>query len=114
MLNSILKSSFIAVILSLVPCGCFRQELVTVEISVPEMGSPVCATLVSGHLRPEKYTGITGPVLADHQTRTVKITYNSTQISLKNIEHLIAEIGFDANSIPGNSEARKKLPGECR
>ena len=95
-------------------CGCFRQELVTAEISVPGMGSPACAQLVANHLRPEKYAGLEGPVIPDHQKKTVTVSYKSTQIALKNIEHLIAEIGFDTNAIPGNEQARQKLPEECR
>ena len=50
----------------------------------------------------------------DYEKRTVSVTYDTTKLAIKNIEFVIAGVGFDANDIPAKPEARKALPAECR
>lgn len=58
--------------------------------------------------------GVASEIHADFTNRVVRITYNSTQIALKNFEYVIARAGFDANDLraddvapPESAEAAK-------
>jgi len=92
-------------------CGCGRVERETVEIAVPEMTSPAAAQMVLQQL-----SGVLGiqDVTPDLTRGTVTVSFESTQIALKNIEHLIADSGFNAGTIPGNPSARKSLPPDLQ
>ena len=50
----------------------------------------------------------------DLEKHTMSVTYNSTKLSIKNVEFLIAGVGFDANDEKGKPEAKAALPAGCR
>ena len=54
------------------------------------------------------------PAQPDIEKRTMSVTYNSEKLGIKNVEHLIAGVGFDANSVPAKEDAKKNLPSACR
>ncbi len=96
---------------ALLACGCFRQDVRTLVVNVPQMASSDCSKIIQGAL-----SRIEGIVSAepDLEKRTMSITYNSTKLSIKNVEFLIAGAGFDANDEPGKPDAKAALPAGCR
>ncbi len=100
-----------AVAAAVLACGCFRQDVRTLVVNVPQMKSAECSKIIQGAL-----SRIEGIVSAepDLQKRTMSVTYNSTKLSIKNVEFLIAGVGFDANDEKGKPEAKAALPAGCR
>ena len=93
--------------------GCFRQEVVTVDIAIPQMKAEPCAELVLQSLQVLEAAAILD-YQADLDRRVLRLTYNTTRLALKNIEHAIAAAGFDANDVSAAEEARAALPALCR
>jgi copper chaperone CopZ len=93
--------------------SCFRQTEVTVEISVPQMGSPECRSLVLQAIDTLDREAVKRADL-DVNRRVARVTYDSTAIALKNIEYAITAAGFDANEERATEEARARLPAACR
>ena len=93
--------------------ACFRQDVLTVEISVPQMGSPECRRLVMQALGRLDQEAIKQADL-NIDTRTATITYDSMRLALMNILHAITAAGFDANDEVASEEARAQLPEVCR
>jgi cation transport ATPase len=75
------------------------------------MKSADCSKIIQGAL--SRIEGIVTAV-PDLEKRTMVITYNSTKLSIKNVEFLIAGVGFDANDEQGKPEAKAALPAGCR
>jgi len=90
--------------------GCFRKDIQTLEVQVPEMKSSECSKIIQGAL-----SRIEGIISAepDIDNHVLTVTYDSTKLAIKNIEYLITGVGFDANGNPGNPNAKKGLPAEC-
>lgn len=57
---------------------------------------------------------LTDDITIEQSSRDVIVPYDSLKLSLKNIEFTIADIGFAANDVPANEEARAALPEACR
>ncbi len=93
--------------------SCFRQEIITFDISVPQMRSTECSRIVLQHLDMLGRDAVMSVDL-DVEGRKVSVTYNSRVTARKNIEHAIAAAGFDANQIPARPQARDRLPAGCR
>lgn len=91
--------------------GCARQDIRTLVVEVPQMGSPECARLVEDVFR--KVDGIE-QVDIDLDQRRVAVRYDGLKMGIVNIEYHLTAAGFDANDKPGRPEARAKLPAECR
>ena len=100
-----------AVAAAALACGCFRQDVRTLVVNVPQMKSADCSKIIQGAL-----SRIEGIVSAepDLEKHTMSVTYNSTKLSIKNVEFLIAGVGFDANDEKGKPEAKAALPAGCR
>lgn len=49
----------------------------------------------------------------DMDQRHVTVTYNAKLIAVKNILHLIAEAGFQADDVPPVPGSESKRPQEC-
>jgi copper chaperone CopZ len=98
-------------VLAFLACGCFRQDVRTLVVNIPQMKSADCSKIIQGAL-----SRIEGIVSAepDLEKRTMSITFNSTKLSIKNVEFLIAGVGFDANDEQGKPDAKAALPAECR
>lgn len=103
----------IALILPVLLTGCFRQDVVTVDISIPQMKSSECRRLVMQALNSLEHDAIK-QAAPNIQTGVLQITYDSKRLALKNIEYSIAAAGFDANEEKAPAEARDALPAACR
>ncbi len=91
-------------VLSLAP-GCFRQEILVAEYSIPEMTTPAAGTYIQNRLK--GMPGIVGSSF-DIEARTFTVDYRSSVIRTMNIEDAIATAGFAVNDRPANPKA--KLP----
>ncbi len=100
-----------ALIVALVLSACFRQDIRTVEVNVPRLSRPECARIIQDALG--SVDGVVS-VVPDLENHTVAVTYDSTKLAIKNIEFVIAGVGFDAGDTPAKPDAREKLPPPCR
>ena len=100
-----------AAVASVLLCGCFRQDVRTLEIRITNMGSQECFKIIQSALN--RVEGIIS-VEPDLPNRKVTVTYNSTKVAVKNIEYVITGLGFEANDNPGKADARERLPADCR
>ncbi len=92
--------------------GCRKQDIRTVTVSVPELHNRACAKVVGDAL--SRQMGVQREKLTfDLSLRTVEVSYDSLLVAKKNIEFTIADVGFSANEVPGNTNAAAKLPAEC-
>jgi hypothetical protein len=93
--------------------GCFRPETLTAEIRVPALRSETAAALVY-----EAFSAFPAEdvkvLSVDRQAGTVRVSYDSTRVALRNLQHRLAAAGFDADDIPANPDARQRLPEDCR
>jgi copper chaperone CopZ len=105
-----ISSALVAVAALMLLTSCRVKDIRTIEISVPDMKNAACAEIVRKAVL--SIPNVTSGEV-DLQHRTVVVTYDSIQLSLKNIEFGIADAGFSADMVPANDEARKKLPPEC-
>lgn len=100
--------------LALACVSCRRTDVRTVVIRVPQMRNQACVERVTDALKQARYGVKMETLQADLESRTVTVQYDSMQLSIKNMEFLIAEAGFDANEVPRDAAAAEKLPAECR
>lgn len=103
--------------------GCYRSDVRTEIIKVPAMGTEACASALEGRLA--KVGGMQR-VSADPYALEVEVVFNARRTSRRNVEHHIADFGFDVEAqplkhemekayvIPGNATAKARLPAECR
>lgn len=101
----------ITLLLLLAACGCFRQDTRTLLVNTPGMKTQECSKIIQGAL--SRIDGIES-VDPDLEKHTLTIRYNSTKLGIRNIEYLIAGLGFDANDAEGKPEAKAALPADCR
>ena len=102
--------SVTAVLLALA-AGCYRQDIRTLEVPLPQMGSPECARIVQNVFN--RIDGIE-QVEIDLANRRIFVTYDGLKMGVVNIEYQLTGAGFDANDKPARPEARAKLPPACR
>jgi len=102
--------SVLAFFLACTP-GCYRRDVRTLEVRVPQMGSPECVRIVQ-----EAFSRVDGiqQVEVDVANRRIFVTYDGLKTAIVNIEYYLTNAGFDANDKPARPEARAKLPPECR
>ena len=101
----------IITIIALSSFSCRKEDVKTVVVKVPKLKNAVSAQIIQDAFM--KQPGIKS-IHADFERHELTITYNSMIIALKNIEFVIAGVGFDANDTPAVPESVKKLPPECR
>jgi hypothetical protein len=107
------RSALALLFLALCVAGCFRQEVVTLEIRAPQVRNETAASLVRAAFGGFD-TGLVHRLEIDTARGAVRVTYDSTRVARKNLEIALADAGFDANAIPADPEKRKALPPECR
>ena len=94
--------------------SCRMHDDRTILIHVPDMKNAACERLISNTL--SRTTGVisnqTVCTRIISENRVVIVPFDSMQTSVKNLEFAIADLGFDANKVPANQEARKKLAPE--
>jgi copper chaperone CopZ len=100
-----------AALIATLTAGCFRQDIRTFVVNVPQMGSPECSKIIQDALINVEGIHSADP---DLHNKSMTITFDSRKLAIKNIEYLIADRGFDANEAQGNPEARAALPPACR
>lgn len=109
-----------AVVLAIFCVSCRQTDVRTVRIHVPGLKNRLCAEVIEKKMReymqrPGMEKSLTMDKMQfDFRNRTVLVEFDSMKTAFKNIEHLIAEAGFEANGIPANPDAVAKLPPECR
>jgi copper chaperone CopZ len=93
--------------------SCRKHDVRTMWISVPEMKNQACADYIKNAVN--KVKGVERDLTEINlEDKTVLVTYQSTLMSMKNIEFYIADAGFSANEVPANKKARAALPAECK
>ena len=100
-------------LLLLLISGCFRQEILTAEVNIPQLRAKECQQWVLDALDKLGPDAIIQADL-DRERRTARILYDSRKVALKNIEYAITDAGFDANDEKARPEARAALPPACR
>ncbi|MBN1268490.1 MAG: heavy-metal-associated domain-containing protein [Kiritimatiellae bacterium] len=106
-----LRTFWISLCLSAFAAGCYRQDIRTLIVDVPQMRSTECVKIVQNAL--SSVDGIL-TVQPDVSSHTLAVTYDSRKLGIKNIEYVITAAGFDANQSPGKPEVRDQLPESCR
>ncbi|MDA3799834.1 MAG: heavy metal-associated domain-containing protein [Kiritimatiellae bacterium] len=109
----LIKTTIFMAAVALLMVSCRQHDYRTVKVKVPQMHNADCANIVGQSL-----TGKVGidpeTISIDLNDKTVKVTYDSMETALKNIEFFIADTGFKAGPIPANQAAREKLPASCK
>lgn len=95
----------------LMSAGCFRPDHRTIVVSVPQMASPACFAIIQEALKGVE--GVEG-VKPDYEKRTVAVSYFAIKLGIKNIEFVIAGVGFDANNTQAPAQVKANLPEGCR
>jgi len=103
--------------LAVIGAACRMQDMREVQIRVPGMRCERCAQQVTDALR--KLEGVRlDSVEADGEQGLVFLRYDSMRVARKNLEHAIADAGFDVDTkplpLPANAAAREALPEACR
>ena len=101
--------------------GCYRNDIRTVDIKVPQLAGEPCAKVILRSL--SKKRGVK-QLSFDYTNRLAIIEFDSKSLSIKNLEHKIADLGFDVQAqykedadgylIPANEKARNRLSPSCR
>jgi copper chaperone CopZ len=100
-------------LLMMTEVGCRKADIRTGLIDVPQMRGEPCANIVRHVLF--RLPGVDREKTeVDLVRRRVIVVYDSMILSLKNLEHALADIGLTANNVPGNEDAMSKLPAACR
>ena len=94
-----------------VSAGCFRKDVRTIDVSVPQMRSADCGKIIQDALA--KTDGIKS-AQPDLNRKVLVIEYEALKLGIKNIEFVIAGVGFDANDVEAPIEVRTNLPAGCR
>lgn len=81
------------------------------NVNIPQMKSDLCGKLITDRLL--QVEGVQAATI-DTENHSVTVQYKSTVIGRKNIEFVIAGVGFDANEMPAQANARERLPEGCR
>ncbi|MDD5704864.1 MAG: heavy metal-associated domain-containing protein [Kiritimatiellae bacterium] len=92
--------------------ACRQTDVRTTLVKVPQVKNAACERQVRAALG--KLRGVQQEKLAfDFAAGTVLVKYDSMMLGIKNIEHTIADAGFDANVLSANPGARASLPADC-
>ncbi len=85
--------------------------IVDSRIDVPQLRGQECAQRL--HRTLVNMNGVVSDGLF-LEPGSVRVTYDSMRLALKNLEYAIAAEGFQANDIPPDPAARERLPERCR
>ena len=100
-------------LLALLASACFRPDIVTTRIDLPQLRSAECAERAGQALAQFERDALI-EVTFDAGARQAVITYDRRRLALKNIEYALTRAGFDANQETATDEARTTLPAGCR
>ncbi len=79
--------------------GCFRQDIVTIEYAIPEMQKKEDRQQILNAIDRLENDAIVRVAL-DIEKQRASITYDSTRLARKNIEHVIRDAGYVAEELP--------------
>jgi copper chaperone CopZ len=105
---------YIFLVSSMVIFGCATQKQATVLTETQIKTSAqcgMCKTSIESKVRGLK--GVKSATLV-LENQVLKVKYNESIISIKDIELAINSIGYDANDSPANLEVYDKLPLCCK
>ena len=109
------KISAIIMIVGLVGCSAIISRNVPnhslQEIIIPTIQCGMCVARIDKALN-----GVDGILKykVELDALKVKVKYDNVKISLQQIEQIISKTGYQANTIPADPEAYKKLDMCCR
>lgn len=93
--------------------ACRQKRPHEVQVYVPKLNGEICAQRIRTAL--EGAEGVDAKSIRfDFEARMVRVGFESMKTATKNIEHTIASVGFDANTIPAYEKGLKTLPEDCR
>ena len=91
--------------------GCFRKVNLEFAVHIPQMRSESCFMMINQALSTVDGVLTTRPDLVN---QILYVTYESEKLGEKNIELVVAGLGFQANTLPASPDPQTKLPEECR
>jgi len=83
----------------------------TVKIKTPNILCEDCKKRVTTYL--DRYDGVQKVAINTRKGET-QVTFVSDRTNIEEIKTAIANTGFDADDIPANEEAYKRLPKTCK
>lgn len=113
----------VLIFVNILNISCYRNEMRSLEIHVPAMAGEVCKKVIMKQFLPLR--GLEqDSIIFDYDKRMISLSYNSLEISSKNLEHAVAKAGFDVHApyrgeekkilLEGNPAAKKKLSPSCK
>ena len=81
------------------------------KIKTPNALCEACKTRIETYLH--RYDGIT-LVNVNFRKGETAVTYLTDRIDIEQIKTAISNIGYDADDVPANEEAYKRLPKTCK
>ena len=108
------KNRLIALLLALpllLMLGCFRQDIRTIIVQVPMMKTADCSKTIQDALGRIEGIMSAEPNMEQH---TMSVTFDDHKLAIRNIQYLIAGLGFDADDLKAKPEAKASLPEGCR
>jgi copper chaperone CopZ len=81
------------------------------KIKTPNVLCEACKVRIESYLK--RYDGITAINVNFHKGE-VTVTYLTDRIDIEQIKTAISNLGYDADDVPANEEAYKKLPRTCK
>ena len=103
-------SGVILAALALMGSACFRADIQTHTIIVPELSTEEQAALIRAAFDYTTDTSAVRHVEIDLKQKVVTVTYNSQRTARRNLEFTIADIGFHANDLPPTPRRRPIPP----
>ena len=108
--EKMIKQSSLLMSLFFIACTT-NKPYVLIEIKVPTIQCEMCEHNIESAL--SDLDGVK-KILVNSQTNSVSIQYDSSVVSLKQIESLIAKTGYQANELKPDLEAYEKLNLCCK
>ncbi len=106
------KHAALAILASLVLCGCRRTDVRDFEIKVPELTQKNASVVVNALMAYEGVTDVAkrekNSITVDAEAKVVKVRYDSMKVAKKNLEMAIALAGFEANGVTPESVGAKR------
>lgn len=108
-LGPICSGAFVAALI-LAGSACFRPNIQTHEIIVPELATEEQAALIRAAMSYTTDTSAVKRVDIDLKRKAVTVTYNSQRTARRNLEFTIADLGFHANDLPPTPRRKPVAP----
>jgi len=87
------------------------KAMLTAKIKTPTIGCEDCKTRIETYLK--RYDGVAS-VVVNWRQKIVTVKYLTDRINIEEIKTAISNCGYDADDIPANEDAYKRLPKTCK